>query len=367
MPRPEVTLFFALPLFFARADSITFRTGGEVEGVIVAETPADVTLKTGPGTATFAKSQLRSIFRDTAANAELERAWQNQYFSSPDFVPPSLRPLARKFAELPGLENAASRAQKQLQNQRGESEKIEAEMRSTGGQQVEIAKGLHTTDPAAHMDDYNKLVRANNDLVARFTLLQNRREQITAQETANRAAISGYLTTLAIFRDEFEAARAKPVENGQARTFFEQAGAQLAAMRSRLQEVKIPVTDAAHGQSVVTARVNDRDDVRLLVDTGASVVTFSAASAARLRLKWDAKQKVKMTLADGTEIDAHPVRLESLRVGDARVESIAAVVLPQGVSDGIDGLLGMSFLREFDVQLDNAHGQILLHRMPPAR
>ncbi len=365
-PRNRILFVAALAAGLARADSIGFRSGGEIQGVIVDETDADVTIKTGPGTATFKKSQLRSIFHDATANAEMKRDWQSQYFASPEFLPPSLRPLAQDFRALAGRQTAALQAQNQIARARTELTQVENQLRDLQQQNVEVAAKLQRANPAKDPDAYNNLVRANNDIVSRTTLLQNRRSQLAALDTSGRAAIAAYFTTLSSFRDSLETERAKQPAGEPSRVFFAKAGEQLAAMSAALQEVRIPMNDA-RGHALVSARINDRDDARLLVDTGASFVTFTAASATRLHLKWDKSQKIKMELADGKKIDVHPVTLDSLKIGDARLNSVSAVVIPDGHIEDVDGLLGMSFLREFDVQLDSARGQILLHRLPPPK
>jgi clan AA aspartic protease (TIGR02281 family) len=365
MIRNSLILIALFGPFFTRADSIAFRNGGEIQGVIVRETDAEVTIKTGPGTATFRKNQLRSILHDEKANAEMRQAWQNRYFENPEFLPASLHSLAQDFHDLISRQNAALTAQKNLQNQREESARNEAELRRLDQQHIATAAKLQKTNPAANVDAYNQLVRHNNDIVSRMTLLQGRQQQLDALDTTNRATVSSFLTAMAVFRDQFEPARVKQGTNEQMRAFFAKAGEQFAAMNAALQEVRIPITDAARGHALVTARINDRADVRLLVDTGASLVTLSSASAARLHVKWDESQKGRARLADGTEIDVHPVMLDSLAVSGARLSPVAAVVIPDAPGDGIDGLLGMSYLRDFDVQIDSTHNQILLHRLSP--
>ena len=49
-----------------------------------------------------------------------------------------------------------------------------------------------------------------------------------------------------------------------------------------------------------------------------------------------------------------PVLLDSLRVGNSEANNVLAVVLvSNNGSSGVDGLLGMSFLRNFHIKLDN--------------
>lgn len=359
-----------LPLLAAtvlRADHIEFKNGGKIEGVIVGETATAVTIKTGPGTATFKKAQLRSIFRDQAANQELQRAWQSEHFANPEFLPASLRPLAERYGDLCAKHAAARQAQRQQQQQREEAVRVEADLQRTKAAQLAAAAQLQRTRPEGNLAAYNGLVRDNNEAVTRYTLLLNRRQQLEALDATNRAVSSAYFSALAAFRNDFEPARARPATNEAARVFFERAAAQLAAMASGLEETRLPLTDAARGHAVVHARVNDRSEARLLVDTGASIVSLSAEAATRMKVAWDPERKSRARLADGSEIDVYPTTLASLSVAGSRLTSVPAIVIPEPPGDGVDGLLGMSFLREFDLQFDAARGQIVLRRLPPGK
>lgn len=346
------------------ADSITFRNGGQIEGVITGETATELTIKTGPGSATFKKSELRSIFRDPNANAGLKQEWQSNYFATPEFLPPEIRPLAQMFRELLAKRDAATRAQKEIPRQQDEDSRLDADMRALYDRQLATAAKLQKMKPAENPSAYNEVVRENNDLVSRFTLMRDRRQKIESLTKTNRVAIAAYLGALGSFRDAFESARARPATNEQARIFFAKAGEQLAALNSAVQELHIPIADPVSGQAIVTVRINDAGDARMLVDTGASFVTLSSAAAVRMKLKPDRAEKVTVSLANGAEIKVRPVTLASVRVAGATIANVPAVILPDPPGDNIDGLLGMSFLREFDLQYDTARGQILLRRLP---
>jgi predicted aspartyl protease len=59
------------------------------------------------------------------------------------------------------------------------------------------------------------------------------------------------------------------------------------------------------------------------------------------------------------------VILRSVEVEDARVENVVAVIMPAHPAAGIEGLLGMSFLMEFNVQLDPVAQTLTLNRFAP--
>jgi aspartyl protease family protein len=165
-------------------------------------------------------------------------------------------------------------------------------------------------------------------------------------------------------RAALEAAGATP---GEAETFFiARMAERIASHRAEFPEMS--VNGARHSNGVVVnVTVNDRARGVFLVDTGAMLVTLSEPFARRAGLTPVAGPAIQMVTADGRQINAVPVTLGTVQVGDARMESVDAAVIPSAVSPDIDGLLGMSFLHNFAVQIDAARGRLCLRRFAPGR
>lgn len=359
------TLALARPV--VRADFVEFTNGNRLEGIIVEETATEVRMKVGAGTVTFPRSQLRAVSRDAAANAGLRQRWQEEHFAEPAFLPPDLHALAREFRELAGRQSAATAAQTEIGRLRNEVAQGDTTRERLEQRRAEVLALLPKLKNAGNPAAYNRLVLTNNDLVTQLAALQLRGRELETREATNRATVNAYLTSLLRVRNAVEAGRAQPGTNAATRLFFEKAGERIAALTAALEEFKLPMSDGAAGHAVAIARVNDRAEARLLVDTGASLVCFYAPAAARLGLRWDPALTRRAALADGREIEVHPITLESLTVAGARLPRVAAAVIATAPAGDVDGLLGMSFLREFDVQLDPARGQIFLRRLPPSR
>jgi aspartyl protease family protein len=84
--------------------------------------------------------------------------------------------------------------------------------------------------------------------------------------------------------------------------------------------------------------------VRTLVDTGASVVSFSAEDAAKFGLRPDSSQpKRPFSTANGV-IMASIVRIPEIRLQGITVFDIEAAIMPPGAMKGT--LLGMSFMKK---------------------
>ncbi|WP_313013318.1 TIGR02281 family clan AA aspartic protease [Brevundimonas sp.] len=100
------------------------------------------------------------------------------------------------------------------------------------------------------------------------------------------------------------------------------------------------VVKADDGHYWAQARIDGRA-VRVLVDTGASVVVLTRADAGRLGVAPEpASFTGRIQTASGM-VRAAPVRLNTVSVAGARVDRVEALVVEQGLEYS---LLGMSYL-----------------------
>jgi aspartyl protease family protein len=100
----------------------------------------------------------------------------------------------------------------------------------------------------------------------------------------------------------------------------------------------------ARGHFVTRGTVNGRP-VEFLVDTGATLTTLSRDDAKRIGLEYEDGTPIRSRTANGV-VQGWRVSLDTVRVGDATVRDVAAMVIDTNL--GV-GLLGMSFLDRFDI------------------
>ncbi len=112
----------------------------------------------------------------------------------------------------------------------------------------------------------------------------------------------------------------------------------------------------ASGAMYVRVNLNDSVSTTLHVDTGASIVVITAATARELELTIDENTPMaNFSTANGV-IRQPIVMLESVQMGSARAENVQAVV-----SDRMGtGLLGLSFFNSFNYSIDSENGLITL-------
>jgi len=118
---------------------------------------------------------------------------------------------------------------------------------------------------------------------------------------------------------------------------------------------------------VVTALMNGKVKARLIVDTGASAVLLTMEKANELKgmhiRKYDMPDSVGK-VADGRSVGSVSFQLDTVDLGGMEAEDVAAQVILKGqkMGEGIDGLLGMSYLKNFKFQLDLPNNQLILQR-----
>jgi aspartyl protease family protein len=101
------------------------------------------------------------------------------------------------------------------------------------------------------------------------------------------------------------------------------------------------------GHFVVQGQING-GTMRMLVDTGASMVSMSAADAIRLGIDYKKGQQGFVNTANGVA-PVYQVKLDSVKVGDIVLNQVDGLVQEKGLPFT---LLGMSFLNRTEMRRD---------------
>jgi aspartyl protease family protein len=118
-----------------------------------------------------------------------------------------------------------------------------------------------------------------------------------------------------------------------------------AAMSGSRTTATVPADDRGHFQ--VDGAVNGAH-MRFLVDTGATLVSFSTAEAQRMGVDYRSGRRSVAVMADGRRVNAYTVKLDSVSVGGMTLFNVDASV-HEGGATGY-GLLGMSFLSRTEMR-----------------
>lgn len=111
------------------------------------------------------------------------------------------------------------------------------------------------------------------------------------------------------------------------------------------------------GHVLVPVSVNGGEPLTFILDTGAGKTSITPAAVENLALSKVPGEGAPIMGVHGKTVNPE-VNIQSIAVGDARISDIQAIVLDLNhITRGnwqADGILGMDFLRHFDVRLDFA-------------
>ena len=145
----------------------------------------------------------------------------------------------------------------------------------------------------------------------------------------------------------------------------------LASVDKRIEKIEqqifqesIPLEVQSNGSLMLTVVV-DGKPAKMVVDSGASLVTLPARTAIQLGINVpvDARE-LRLVMADGRTIKARAAVLPRVRVGEFEAENVEAAILDASASEA-EALLGMSFLNHFKFEFDPAKKTITLLRIEP--
>ena len=115
------------------------------------------------------------------------------------------------------------------------------------------------------------------------------------------------------------------------------------------------------GRIMVPVVLNGFLEARVLVDTGSGITVLSRELAQKLRLQGRPGNAVKLkTMA--MEIEAQLATLDSIQVGGLIEKNfpVAITDLPLGKEKEFDGILGMDFMNNYKIHIDNMNDTIVL-------
>jgi len=132
--------------------------------------------------------------------------------------------------------------------------------------------------------------------------------------------------------------------------------------RKDLEGIIIPLVPDGQGHLLADVLINGDIHASLVVDTGSPVVMLTSSFVNKLGLDLSQSATGYVEVLSG-KYKAAAITLNSVKLGDAQAEDVAATVLLQD-SNGIrDGLLGMTFLSKFHFTFDQTGQRLILKKL----
>ena len=115
---------------------------------------------------------------------------------------------------------------------------------------------------------------------------------------------------------------------------------------------------------IVEAIINGKVSAKLRIDTGADLVLISEDIVRGLGVTEEIPKsgRLRLVLADGKVVRGIPMVLKSVEIGNSKIDSVSAAIIPDATYGTTDGLLGMSYLQHFNVKLDAQENTLILER-----
>ena len=130
--------------------------------------------------------------------------------------------------------------------------------------------------------------------------------------------------------------------------------------RLRLKLLETPLALQRKGSHFMVDALLNHSDLRLLIDTGASLTVLDSVAAAQLGLREsDMLQRMQVNTANGVT-EALLYRIDSMALGVFSVSPMDIAVVENLEVNGASGLLGMNFLQHFEFRIDQSDAQLFL-------
>lgn len=117
--------------------------------------------------------------------------------------------------------------------------------------------------------------------------------------------------------------------------------------RTAIVVVAVELTNRVAGRSVT---------VNMLLDTGATYTAIPMRVARNLGVQVDPEQTTRILTAKGSFERVPLLRLDRVQALGLSSEDVEAVIINLPAKTGLDGLLGGSYLRDYQVLIDYPHG-----------
>lgn len=117
---------------------------------------------------------------------------------------------------------------------------------------------------------------------------------------------------------------------------------------------------------ILDVTLNKKVEASLVLDTGSSVILLRKNIAEKLGIDLEkVKTDAKLILADGRQVNAKNIILESVKAQGVEAKNVEATIILDEVEDlGFgDGLLGMSFLKRFNFKVDQKNKKLILEKL----
>ena len=362
---PALAVLAVLACAPARADTVYLANGNQMKGQVVSRTATQIVLDIGYGTVTLNAADVVKVVRGVGGG-DGGQDLRRRRFEAGGKIPAGAETLDALYRDAASLREKALDAQEQEKTL--DEERVDIVARAPDAKQRvrDAAADIAGRSPNVDARAYNSAVAELNAAGASIQSDQLRLEQIEEERRALGGQLHRYFDAWRALDKGLKDAAALASGGADQKAYLAWVRSEAAVMTKDFRSDTIP-SETRGDRLIVKVVINGKEPGRFLVDTGATTTLLYKGFADRLALAPDAVLgPAKSRVADGRTIDAEVVRLDTMQVGESRVDGALAVVVPADEPD-FDGLLGMSFLSHFVARVDTANGRLILEELRAQR
>jgi len=335
-------------VFQLSADTILLKSGRKIRGIINGVDSATVKISLSIGSSVFNKELIDSISMDSeSANNRLKEEWlaaeqvraKKGKFETVEYILRQLKDVYYKNEDFK-LSN--------FYRDKKKSE-VEKELYELNQEYLKYNNQLKDKNYWDNPKLYSELFDKRSQTHAKIEELKGESPDLTSSDKAENLEKQKEL--MRSFTEEINKinfARLTTPELAQ----YTEILSEYKKITNMKEDNSVPFHYTSNNSIVVKVRINDRITGSFILDTGASSVVFCESFAKKLNIDLSGIQPTQATVADGRVVDAFPVLLTSVTVGKFKSKNVGGMVLKTAPSDNIDGLLGMSYLKNYIMNLD---------------
>jgi clan AA aspartic protease (TIGR02281 family) len=308
--------------------------------------------------------------------------------SATGVVMPAEQEFYKSMSELEAVRKKFLATEKEHVATEAETTKIEKGITQLKAQYVQMNAKMAGGNLS--VNDHNQLVGAIRATGAQVSLLidtlEKAQEKVKAARGKSAEAREAYITKILAARNaadkvgiawekvssdpEGTAALAKVAEvlkktiPPKASPTFTLNQKQLSLLEQKILSESIKLTEDG-GTFLVSVLIDGKHTKEMVVDSGATAISLPFAMAKEMGLEPDSTdRKVRVSLADGSEVEGYLKTIPSVRVGKFTVEDVECIVLSP-VAVKAPPLLGMSFLGNFKFEIDKNKAELKMVKIDP--
>jgi clan AA aspartic protease (TIGR02281 family) len=371
------------------ADHVEFKNGRTLDCTIRAIHPDRLEISLGAGTMSIPRSQLKHFEQtDSTVPTAPAKSWEKGNILSAQHAPEAYADLTADFRQLTQRRNAALDAQYMMTMYDRKIESLQAragvlteKIDDTDKKLTELRKQIHEIKlpmKAPHdskgVKAYNELLVAKQNLRAEEDALQIKLAPLLRERTETLEKIPELKTKyrkatppIPLYRQELKRFLASYPErrpdqetinnDPKIQAFFDKIDRHLEQFKDDF-DVEPIKTRQSNGATLVQVMVNDAFPGEFILDTGATQMTINESFARQLGIQLDVLPETEMIVADGSLVGVRAAQLASVAMGSATRKDVPVLIVPDNPNNKYDGLLGMSFLRHFNLGLNGATGEL---------